>query len=164
MFPTGRFQARNRSASFLDHPERGYTFTESMLQLLIFSFFSLFSLAFLVWAGQTAVHLGDPSAVEWELFRREFSEYLKEADGIAVPEGGKGVSVRRGGVVIDIEEFKDGALLRKRVDRKGHEPMLTDVSSASFALEGHRLNLEVIFGNGRERRTTHTITFRNGEE
>ncbi|SIT81943.1 competence type IV pilus minor pilin ComGF [Edaphobacillus lindanitolerans] len=157
MCPINHCPAGRRSASGPNSREGGYTFIDALLQLTVFAAFCMFSLAFLTWAAQTAGRMTDDSAVEWELFRRELSAYLQNADGVDILGLGEGVSVRRGGSVTDIERY--GQLIRKRVDNRGHEQMLLNVERISFSLDGHLLVLEVMFLNGRERRTAHTITY-----
>ncbi|MET3574777.1 ComGF family competence protein [Bhargavaea ullalensis] len=162
MWHTGRCRDGSRSAS---RPSRegGYTFIDSLLQLTIFSMFCLFSLAFLTWAGQTAGKMTDDTAVEWELFRRELMPYLRGIDDIRVHAGGEGVSVGKSGTITDIE--RHGEVIRKRVDREGHEQMLTGVGRARFFMEGNRqLVLIAKFSNGTERRTTHTLVFKEDGE
>lgn len=104
-----------------------------------------------------AHHIGDPSSIEWELFRYELADYLGEVEGVQILEGGSRLLIITGDKVTEIGHYPATSLIRKRVNDQGHEPMLTRVRSVRFSVEEGVLSVSAVFMDGKERRSLHHI-------
>ncbi|MFC7364850.1 MULTISPECIES: competence type IV pilus minor pilin ComGF [Bhargavaea] len=135
--------------------EGGYTFIEALLQLLILSVFFILFAGFFRYSAVLVHDVGDPSSVEWELFRYELADYLKNVDGVQITERGSKLLVVSGGKRTEIGHYAKNSMIRKRVNDEGHEPMLTGVRSVSFTESGNQLSIRVAFNDGTERGTIH---------
>ncbi|SDE43101.1 Putative Competence protein ComGF [Bhargavaea beijingensis] len=149
--PDGSHAAMNRT------DEAGYTFIEALLHLAIFSVFFILFAGFFRYSAGLVHHIGDPSSVEWEQFRYELADYLKDVDGVQVGEQGSLLRVVRQDKVTEISHYPVQSMVRKRVNGEGHEPMLTGVRSVSISVSENILSLRAVFVDGTERGTMHHL-------
>ncbi|WP_213422969.1 competence type IV pilus minor pilin ComGF [Bhargavaea massiliensis] len=137
--------------------EGGYTFIEALLHLVILSAFFILFAGFFRYSAGMAHHIGDPSSVEWELFRYELAEYLKGVDGVQVGEQGNLLKVIHKDKVTEIGHYPVQSMIRKRVNAEGHEPMLTGVRSVNISVSENVLSIRAVFNDGTERGTMHHL-------
>lgn len=122
--------------------DNGYTFIESIFQLLILTVFVHFVLLFFSWKGAIEEQYADYSSREWELFAAELQQMLAEVGEMRMPfRNSMQFSNERG--IITIEQ--SGTVIRKRVDGQGHIPILTKVRSVSFTFDGKEMSVAVTF-------------------
>nr|WP_285859118.1 competence type IV pilus minor pilin ComGF [Bhargavaea ginsengi] len=149
--PDGNHAATGQSS------EAGYTFVEALLHLAIFSLFFILFAGFFRYSAEMAHHIGDPSSVEWELFRYELADYLGEVEGVHILDGGSRLRIITGDKVTEIGHYPAASLILKRVNDQGHEPMLTGVRSVRFLVEEGVLSVSAVFMDGKERRSLHHL-------
>ena len=65
--------------------EKGYTFTESIFQLIIMAVFVQFLLFFFIWKGTIEEQYSDYASREWELFSADLQYLLSEVSEIRLP-------------------------------------------------------------------------------
>ncbi|EMR06658.1 Competence protein ComGF [Bhargavaea cecembensis DSE10] len=137
--------------------EGGYTFIEALLHLAILSVFFILFAGFFRYSAGLFHHVGDPTSVEWELFRYEVTEYMKNVDRVEILERGSKLHIFSGETVTEIGYYPESSLIRKRVNSKGHEPMLTGVRSVLFTVSDNVLSIRAAFDDGTERGTMHHL-------
>lgn len=122
--------------------DRGYTFMESIFQLLVLIVFVHFLLLFFSWKGAIEEQYEDYSTREWELFAAELQQMLAEVSEIRLPlRSSMQFKNERGSITIE----QSGAVIRKRVGGEGHVPLLTNVRSVSFTFDGVEMTVAVTF-------------------
>ncbi|MCG7336366.1 ComGF family competence protein [Sporosarcina sp. ACRSM] len=122
--------------------DHGYTFMESIFQLLLLTVFVHFLLLFFSWKGAIEEQYSDYTTREWELFSAELQQMLTEVSEIHLPFSSS-MKFKNERGIITIE--KSGTVIRKRVGGEGHVPLLTNVRSASFTFDGVELTVAVTF-------------------
>lgn len=129
--------------------ESGYTLLETIFQVMIFAMFTQLFLLFFYWKAPIERQYNDLSAIQWELFAADFQEELVNLQEIEVIRNGDGVRflTERGSIVIEVNNY----VIRKTVDRQGHIPFLTEVSSATFTLSGSTLIVKAVMQNGMQK-------------
>ena len=116
--------------------EKGYTFTESIFQLIIMAVFVQFLLFFFIWKGTIEEQYSYYTSREWELFSADLQYLLSEVSEIQLPfRNHLQMNTVQG--VIDIDQ--SGTVIRKRVRSEGHIPLLTSVCSVNFKFDGTEL-------------------------
>lgn len=126
--------------------EGGYTLIEHLLQLLILSVFLQLIITFFYWKAPLEEQYKDLTLREWELFSAELQSQLSNITHIEVLESGRGIRFKNNRGVIDIEQSTH--LIRKQVDRLGFTPLLTNIKSSYFTIEGNTVHLDVTWVNG----------------
>ncbi|MCZ2260082.1 competence type IV pilus minor pilin ComGF [Sporosarcina sp. G11-34] len=129
--------------------EKGYTFVESLFQLIILTVFVQFIVLFFLWKASIEQQYTNMAVVDWELFAADFQQNLSDVEQLAIHPTGRGVQFVNSRGVIDIEQ--GNAVIRKRVDGKGHVPLLTNIRSATFSLEGTTLYAYVTLIDGSQK-------------
>lgn len=129
--------------------ESGYTLLETIFQVMIFAMFTQLVLLFFYWKAPIERQYNDLSAIQWELFAADFQEELVNLQEIEVIRNGDGVRflTERGSIVIEVNNY----VIRKTVDRQGHIPFLTEVSSATFTISGSTLIVKAVMQNGMQK-------------
>lgn len=129
--------------------ESGYTLLETIFQVMIFAMFTQLFLLFFYWKAPIERQYNDLSAIQWELFAADFQEELVILQEIEVIRNGDGVRflTERGSIVIEVNNY----VIRKTVDRQGHIPFLTEVSSATFTISGSTLIVKAVMQNGMQK-------------
>lgn len=133
---------------------KGFTFLDSLLELLALSIMLPLAAMFYLFSSQFLVDL-DSSATEFRLFALELQQYLDGSEQIYIMRDGKGLRIVREGVVYDIELY--GSVVRKRKDQLGHEIMLTDVKNSFFQLKGKRLTIQLEFHSGAKEEADYAL-------
>jgi len=126
--------------------ERGYTFVESILQLIIFALFAEVFVLIMLWTGHFQSTALTKEHTEWELFVNDLLNYVAVSQKVEVVQKGHGIRVTQLERVVEVEQYEQ--LIRKQVDGLGHEPMLIGVKSVEFNLQQTKLFLKVEFLNG----------------
>jgi competence protein ComGF len=114
--------------------ERGYTFLESIFQLIIMSLFIHLFLLFFFWKGPIEQRYSDYSSTEWELFSADLQYLLSDVSEIRLLNGGRTIRLKNNRGLVDIEQ--SGNVIRKRVDETGHIPLVTGVKEATYTFDG----------------------------
>lgn len=135
--------------------EAGYTLLETIFQIMIFAMFTQLFLLFFYWKAPIERQYNDLAAIQWELFAADIQEELVNLQTIEVIRDGRGIRFKTNRGSIVIEENND--VIRKTVDRQGHVPFLTEVSSATFTLNGSILFVEAVMQDGTRKERDFTI-------
>ena len=114
--------------------EQGYTFLESIFQLIILTIFIHLFLLFFFWKGSIEQHYTDYSSTEWELFSADLQYLLSDVTEIRLVNAGRTIRLKNNRGMIDIEQ--NGTVIRKRVDTTGHVPLVTGVKAVAFTFDG----------------------------
>ena len=114
--------------------EQGYTFLESIFQLIILIIFIHLFLLFFFWKGSIEQRYTDYSSTEWELFSADLQYLLSDVSEIRLVNAGRTIRLKNNRGLIDIEQ--NGTVIRKRVDTTGHVPMVTGVKAVAFTFDG----------------------------
>ncbi|WP_335872805.1 competence type IV pilus minor pilin ComGF [Bacillus sp. 2205SS5-2] len=126
--------------------EKGFTFLESLLSftilLIICSSFSL-----LLGQMYHLEHQKNTYPHEWHLFMYQLQEEMTNANSITI--GDQYVSFSLNGESIRYERY--GHFLRRRVNLKGHEVVLQEVSESAFRSITAGANIEIEFKSGERR-------------
>lgn len=132
--------------SFVKKPnEEGYTFLESIFQLIIMTIFIHLFLLFFFWKGSIEQHYTDYSSTEWELFSADLQYLLSDVNEIRLVNGGSAIRLKNNRGLIDIEQ--SGTVIRKRVDTTGHIPLVTGVKAVTFTFDGITITANVTMLN-----------------
>ncbi|MHA6259505.1 competence type IV pilus minor pilin ComGF [Sporosarcina sp. CAU 1771] len=133
----------------------GYTFIESLFQLLILAVFAQFFLLFFFWKAPIEQKYSELSALDWELFAVDMQQLLSDVEEISVFPNRRGITLLNERGVIIIEQGT--AVIRKRVYGKGYVPFLTNVHSVRFSLDGFVLLADVTLLDGTKRERGFTV-------
>jgi len=126
--------------------ERGYTFIEALLQLVVVGIFASSIIFCMHYLYNFTYSAYAKEETEWELFVQDFESYLY--DVVDVKSGINHTSIyveKRYGVII-FGNNRD--LIRKQIDGLGHEPVLMRVANAYYYVEGNIVTINVTFLNG----------------
>ena len=135
--------------------ERGYTFLESIFQLLIMALFLQLFVLFFFWKEPIERQYADYGSTEWELFAMDLQQLLAEVSTIEVSDAGETLRFRNARGNIDIEQ--NGSVIRKRVNGNGHIPLLTSVRSAVFSIDGIGVTTQVVLADGTQKERRFVI-------
>ena len=135
--------------------ERGYTFLESIFQLLIMALFLQLFVLFFFWKEPIERQYADYGSTEWELFAMDLQLLLAEVSTIEVSDAGETLRFRNARGNIDIEQ--NGSVIRKRVNGNGHIPLLTSVRSAVFSIDGIGVTTQVVLADGTQKERRFVI-------
>src|SRR6185437_371518 len=91
--------------------EYGYTFTESIFQLVILIAFVHLLLLFFLWKGTIEHHYANYSSTQWDLFVADLNLLLSDVTDIQILGAGRSIRLRNGRGLIDIEQ--SGTVIRK---------------------------------------------------
>src|SRR4051812_5691421 len=112
--------------SFMKTPnEQGFTFIESIFQLIIMTIFIHLLFLFFIWKGSVEQYYTDYSSTEWELFSADLQYLLSDVSEIRLVNSGRTIRLLNSRGLIDIEQ--NSTVIRKRVDTTGHIPLFTGV-------------------------------------
>jgi len=132
--------------SFIKRPnEQGYTFLESIFQLIILTIFIHLFLLFFFWKGSIEQYYTDYSSTEWELFSADLQYLLSDVSEIRMVNAGRTIRFKNNRGLIDIEQSR--TVIRKRVDATGHVPLLTGVKEVFFTFDGITITAHVTMLN-----------------
>jgi competence protein ComGF len=129
--------------------ESGYTFLESLLQLMIMLVFVQLFVLFFLWKEPIERHYFDISGSEWQLFAVDFQLALSNVYKIEVHADGRGIRLWNKRGMIDIEQGT--AVVRKRVDGSGHVPLLTNIREVKFALNQKTVFVDITLLDGKRK-------------
>ena len=129
--------------------ESGYTFLESLLQLMIMLVFVQLFVLFFLWKEPIERHYFDISGTEWQLFAVDFQIALSDVYKIEVHADGRGIRLWNNRGTIDIEQGT--AVVRKRVDGSGHVPLLTNIREAKFELNQKTVFVDITMLDGKKK-------------
>ena len=138
--------------------ERGYTFVEALLQLVVTGLFASFFIIVTIWTGYFHGTAFTKEHTEWELFVHDLLQYMTYSQHVEVINNGKGIRIMQHEQFVHVETYK--TLIRKRVDGQGHEPMLMNVRTVEFVQDGTKLTLIVEFLNGLRKERQFVVPIR----
>ncbi|MEK4147348.1 MULTISPECIES: competence type IV pilus minor pilin ComGF [Robertmurraya] len=130
-------QKRGRNAN--DLSESGFTMLEMLFSFSIFclmiSFLPLlFQIIFYDHAVEARIQ-----KMEWELFISQTKKDIQSSDHVEVVNGE--LILIKGEESISYQKYQN--VLRKQVNRKGHEVVLQNVASVTFSKEENAITIEV---------------------
>ena len=137
--------------------ENGYTLIEGIIQLSVFMLLCQIFAMTIVWLHKIDADVTNPTETDWALFVQDVETYLNEVDSIVKQSEGVGVRFLKVGEEYDIELYQN--MVRKQKNRLGHEPMLLNVKSLAFVLEGRVLQMSVEFLDGIQKERTFYVAF-----
>lgn len=117
---------------------------ESIIQLLILSMIMLLFPFILKAYAVLQLSFTEGEPYEWNLFIIELRKEVKQANQWEINQDQLYLSIDD--KVISYEGYK--TFLRRRVDHKGHEPVLQGIKSFSFLPRDNGFTLKVIFQHG----------------
>lgn len=126
--------------------ERGYTFIESLFQLIILAILVQLFLLFFLWKAPIENQYTKMAATDWELFAVDMQRLLTDVQQIQVYPTGRGITFSNKRGIIDVEQ--GAGVIRKKVYGQGHVPVLTNVRSVIFYLDGSTLFADVTLLDG----------------
>ncbi|WP_303968196.1 competence type IV pilus minor pilin ComGF [Sporosarcina ureae] len=134
--------------------EKGYSLLESIIHLLIFTMLIQLAVLFFYWQTPIEkVYQGDLLG-EWELFSLEFQEVLEEVTAVTeINPTILSFRTKRGEIII--QQYKQ--MIRKVVDGDGHVPLLMNVKTYAFTVNGSELQIAVEMMDGRRKERTFAI-------
>ncbi|KXH87450.1 competence type IV pilus minor pilin ComGF [Sporosarcina sp. HYO08] len=118
-------------------PNRGYTFVESIFQLVILTVFLHLLVLFFMWKGTVESSFPDHVSIEWELFAIDMQQMLSTIDHLEIRS--EGTALRFLGEQRRIDISRSNTVIRKQVDGQGHVPLLTNVRTIQFEKTGDHL-------------------------
>ncbi|MDV6377893.1 competence type IV pilus minor pilin ComGF [Sporosarcina sp. GW1-11] len=134
--------------------EKGFSLFESMIHLLIFTILIQLTLLFFHWKEPVQSSYQNDFLSEWEVFSLEVQELLKEVHVIEQPRTTSFTfHTERGRITLQVYQ----QMIRKLVNGEGHVPLLVDLRSANFLVEGNRLKIMVEKTNGIKKEGTFAI-------
>ncbi|WP_153722346.1 competence type IV pilus minor pilin ComGF [Sporosarcina cascadiensis] len=134
--------------------EKGFSLLESLIQLLIFSMLIQLTVLFFYWKAPIQSSYQSDFLGEWELFSLELQQLLKEVEYVEGPMN-TSVSFKTEKGLVTIQLYNQ--LIRKVVSGQGHVPLLVDVASCQFTVEGNRLQVSVERLDGIKKERTFAI-------
>ncbi|PIC65312.1 hypothetical protein CSV79_01435 [Sporosarcina sp. P13] len=134
--------------------ENGFSLFESMIHLLIFTIVIQLTLLFFYWKAPVESSYQNDFLSEWEVFSLEVQELLEEVHVIEQPKTTSFTfHTDRGRITLQVYQ----QMIRKLVNGEGHVPLLVDLQSASFTVDGNRLKISVTKNNGIKKEGTFAI-------
>ena len=137
--------------------EKGYTFIESLFQLIIFVTFAHLFILFFLWKAPIEQQYTNMSDGAWELFAVDFQASIVDVNEFNVHPGGRGIRFVTDRGRIDIEQRN--TMIRKAIDGQGHIPFLTDVYSVYFILNDPVVSVTVTMLDGTRKERDFAIGF-----
>lgn len=124
--------------------ERGFTLVEMLVTfsmlLVILSFITPF-LSVLFRSNDEQFN-----ELEWQIFIQQMKMEIREAKEITVSTNQSVSFVNAAGDVVSFEKYTDK--MRRRVNRKGHEVLLQNISSVTFELKTNGYLISVLTVDG----------------
>ncbi|MFS0655332.1 competence type IV pilus minor pilin ComGF [Bacillus sp. 179-C3.3 HS] len=116
--------------------EQGFTFIQALwhLQLFVLLSFGCISLFSIAEKGHSFENIHQFSQIEWKQTVQQLEEELTAAVAVSVAEKGEVLEYITGkGQVVTIELYRD--MIRKRIDKSGHLPLLQKVKQMRVKTE-----------------------------
>jgi len=112
---------------------------------------------FFLWKSPIEQNYTHLSHTEWELFVVDLQEELEDIYEVEVHVGSRGIFFinQRGKINVG----QNNGVVRKTVDGLGHIPLLTNVYSTIFTLNGTVLVVDVILQDGTRKERDFAIGF-----
>ena len=137
--------------------EKGYTFIESLFQLIVFVIFAQLFILFFLWKAPIEQQYTNMTNGAWELFAVDFQASIVDVREFNVHQGGRGIRFVTDRGRIDIEQRN--TMIRKAIDGQGHIPFLTNVHSVYFTLNEPILSVTVTMLDGTRKERDFAIGF-----
>lgn len=137
--------------------QSGYTLIESLFQLIILSIFLQLFVLFFFWKSPIEEQYSDIKSMEWELFAIDLQQLLVEVQEIETISGNMGIQFMTGENSIRVE--KNSSVIRKRINRVGHVPLLTEVQAVTFSLTEINLIVYVIMRDGTQKERSFAVGY-----
>lgn len=137
--------------------EKGYTFIESLFQLIVFVTFAHLFVLFFLWKAPIEQQYTNMSDGAWELFALDLQASIVDVKEFNVHLGGRGIRFVTDRGRIDVEQ--SNTMIRKAIDGLGHVPFLTNVHSVYFTLNGPVVSVTVTMLDGTRKERDFAIGF-----
>ena len=137
--------------------EKGYTFIESLFQLIVFVTFAHLFIVFFLWKAPIEQQYTNMSDGAWELFAVDFQASIVDVNEFNVHQGGRGIQFVTDRGRIDIEQRNN--VIRKAIDGQGHIPFLTNVHAVYFTLNDPIVSVTVTMLDGARKERDSAIGF-----
>lgn len=124
--------------------QRGFTLLESILSLVLFTFIIMLSTLCLQLNIQMGKELYHKNYLEWELFQHYLVDESRRAIRIETINNQLIMTMSNGD---RIKYEKYGDIIRRRVNEKGHEPVLLGMKEMIVDRNQDSIELEVTFAN-----------------
>jgi competence protein ComGF len=131
---------------FMIKEEKGYTFIESLFQLIVFVIFAHLFVLFFLWKAPIEQQYTNMSDGAWELFALDLQASIVDVKEFNVHLGGRGIRFVTDRGRIDVEQ--NNTVIRKAIDGQGHVPFLTGVHSVYFTLNDPVVSVTVTMLDG----------------
>ncbi|MFN2745353.1 competence type IV pilus minor pilin ComGF [Bacillus sp. z60-18] len=153
VFPSNLEKRKNTASPF--YRQKGFTLLNVLFSFTVYLFIagtmaSIFQL-FLSPARQ-----GDLNLQEWTITAEQLVKECRAAVDVKVKSGRQALEMINSlGRTVRYEQYQ--TIIRKRVDSKGHVPILQNVKQITFQVQDHQLNLEVTSLSGKAYHTACPI-------
>ncbi|QPC46857.1 competence type IV pilus minor pilin ComGF [Mangrovibacillus cuniculi] len=122
--------------------QKGFTLLESLLSLMLFTFIILLTTICLQWNIQKGEELYNQSYLEWEMFQHYLVDESRRALHIDTLNNQLIMTMKNGD---KIKYEKYGNVIRRRVNDKGHEPVLLGINGMIVNRTQGSIELEVSY-------------------
>lgn len=133
---------------------RGYTFIESIFQLVVLILFAHVLVFIVLWFTQFQKIEVIQDELNWELFVIDIREYLERAQQFKIINNGQAIQFQvldEGEIRVFIVEKSTTNHIRKRAPTGGNEIMLPYVREIMFTAFAHELHMTLQMVNGQKR-------------
>ncbi|QUW22260.1 ComGF family competence protein [Sporosarcina sp. Marseille-Q4063] len=137
--------------------ENGYTFIESLFQLIVFVTFAHLFVLFFLWKAPIEQQYTNMSDGAWELFALDLQASIVDVKEFNVHLGGRGIRFITDRGQIDIGQ--SNSMIRKTIDGQGHVPFLTNVYSVYFTVNDPVVSVTVTMHDGTRKERDFAIGF-----
>ncbi|MCY8404949.1 competence type IV pilus minor pilin ComGF [Bacillus sonorensis] len=136
--------------------QKGFTLLNTLSSLMVYMFIAGTAVSMFHLFLSPAVNEDDIRPEEWTITAEQMLKECKEAEDIKVKNNGRVLELKNSlGDAVRYEPYR--TLIRKRVNSKGHMPMLQHVKHVKFRLEDHHVIFDVIGLNGKKYRAAFPI-------
>lgn len=136
----------------------GYTFIESLFQMIVYVFFAQLFLLLILWTASFEGTALAKEHTEWELFINDLNTIISKGNNVEILGNGEGIRVFQPKEIVDTENVEDtmdvvdivkyNEMIRKRINGVGHEPMLMETRKVKFFVNYDKLIVQVEFFTG----------------
>ncbi|MEC3606043.1 competence type IV pilus minor pilin ComGF [Bacillus glycinifermentans] len=136
--------------------QKGFTLLNVLLSLTVYMFIAGTAASIFHLFLSPGVKKNDIRPEEWTITAEQMQKECKEAVAVKVADNGQALEMTNSsGDAVRYEPYQ--ALIRKRVNSKGHVPMLQHVKRVTFRLQDHQVIVEAISLNGTQYRAAFPV-------
>ncbi|SCA86743.1 DNA transport machinery protein ComGF [Bacillus glycinifermentans] len=136
--------------------QKGFTLLNVLLSLTVYMFIAGTAATIFQLFLSPGVKKNEIRPEEWTITAEQMQKECKEAVAVKVADNGQALEMTNSsGDAVRYEPYQ--ALIRKRVNSKGHVPMLQHVKRIAFRLQDHQVIIEAISLKGTQYRAAFPI-------